>query len=224
MKGLRRKIVGGLLAATGVIAVALTNYFVEHGELPIWLSKIVAWCIEFGAFAVPIPFWAVFTVLMICVVSLIGITYMYERQTRQNFAYTDELKTAYRELRSKCGSLEKSRAELEAACAALKESNAQLTQEVGAKPQSEEQAEDVLPALAFRLLSTIAEFADADINPTLRVLRTTLNVGNVEAQGSIDVLVEHKLLGLVVTGNGLAYDFTPKGRAFYLSHRSSGVS
>ncbi|KAL0630312.1 hypothetical protein Q9L58_010841, partial [Maublancomyces gigas] len=130
LKGLRRKIVGGLLAATGVIAVALTNYFVEHGELPIWLSKIVAWCIEFGAFAVPIPFWAVFTVLMICVVSLIGITYMYERQTRQNFAYTDELKTAYRELRSKCGSLEKSRDELEAACAALKESNSKLTQEV----------------------------------------------------------------------------------------------
>ncbi|MGZ9707130.1 hypothetical protein ACXX81_14080 [Pseudomonas sp. GNP013] len=217
---MRRKIVGGLLAATGVIAVALTNYFVEHGELPIWLSKIVAWCIEFGAFAVPIPFWVVFTVLMICVVSLIGITYMYERQTRQNFAYTDELKTAYRELRSKYGSLEKSRDELEAACAALKKSNSKLTQEVGAKLQSEGQAEDALPALAFRLLSTIAEFADADINPTPRELRTSLNVGNVEAQGSIDVLVEHKLLGLVVTGNGLAYGFTPKGRAFYLSHRS----
>lgn len=224
MKGLRRKIVGGVLAATGAVALALTNYFVEHGELPAWLSKIVVWFIEFGAFAVPIPVWAVFTGLIIFAMSLIGITYMYERQTRQNFSYTDELETAYRELKSKCGGLEKSRAELEASYAALKESNAQLTQEVGAKPQSEEQAEDVLPALAFRLLSAIAEYADADINPTLRLLRTTLNVGNVEAQGSIDILVEHKLLGLVITGNGLAYDFTPKGRAFYLNHRSSGVS
>ncbi len=224
MKGLRRKIVGGLLAATGVIAVALTNYFVEHGDLPAWLSKIVAWCIEFGTFAVPIPFWAVFTAMVSFIVSLIGITYMYERQVGKSFSYTAELESAYRELRSKCGGLEKSRTELEAAYVALQESNAQLTREVGAKPQSEGQAEDALPALAFRLLSTIAEFIDADIKPTLRTLRTTLNVGNVEAQGSIDILLEYKLLGLVITGDGLAYEFTPKGRAFYLRHRSSGVS
>lgn len=224
MKGLRRKIVGGLLAATGVIAVALTNYFVEHGELPAWLSKIVAWCIEFGAFAVPIPFWAVFTVLISIIVSLIGITCLYERQAGKNFSYTVELEAAYRELRSKCSEIEKSKAELEAAYADLQESNAQLTQEVHAKPQSEEQAEDALPTLAFRLLYTIAEFTDADIKPTLRTLRTTLNVGSVETQGSIDILLENKLLGLVVTGDGLAYEFTPKGRAFYLGRRTSGAS
>lgn len=233
MKGLQGKVIGGAVTVMGAVGLALTSHVVDNGALPVWLSKVVALCIEFALFEVPIPAWFALSAITLMAGGALFLAYTCLKQIRESDPYTDELKAEYRTLRSHCKALEKSNSELNSTkthliseLARLNTFNSDLT---GRNSEFESdiarltQTQSEIPALAFKLLATIAEYTDANVRPSLYLLFATLRAGNVEAHAALDILLEQQLLSSTSTGNGNAYAFTPKGRAYYLKHKEQNV-
>lgn len=246
VKGMWGKVVGGVLATVSVVGAALLNYFVENGALPAWLSKAVAWCIDFATFQVPIPVWGALLLILLVGAGVMWLVYTYERRICEDDSYTDKLTTAYQKLKSHCEALEKSNSELEGAnthlaseCAKLdtftsglvtenaelESANSQLNQKLTEIAQAGKSAKLSVSSLGQEQLS-VFEFigrcldsgSDVYVDTVVRGLRLSL----LTAEDIMDALCDSKFIerydSLIEAESFL---LTTAGRSCYLELKRS---
>lgn len=241
MKGLRGKVIAGVMAALGIAVAALITYVVENGVLPAWLLGLVAWCINFALFEVPVPVWAAFSFLFLLAMGLYIIVRVYEKESSENGAYTDKREAEYYKLKSYCETLKKTNSELKSMNATLaaehgklnatnselisesvelKSVNAQLNHKVSVMLQAEKTealSVDNLNQEQLSVFDYIGGVLDSGSSVHVSTVMRGLRISVLTAEDILDSLCELKVIerySSLVEADSFA--LTPAGRSCYL--------
>ncbi|MGJ7513646.1 hypothetical protein ACSFE6_04830 [Pseudomonas baetica] len=206
MKGRWGKVIGWPLAVAALVGQSFIGYVTENGQLPPWMPEKLGGLASWLSTDVSIPVWSL--VLILVCVGAVG-TLFFKFQSRAPSGVD--------------GRLAETTSLLEASYQrnyGLEESNSLLQQQLHELREASKKEKLQVPTLSFKVLTSIAIFTDAGIQPLLSHIETSVGGSKVEVHGAIDILSQHKLVQEYGTSHGMMYDFTPKGRAFYLEQKS----
>lgn len=217
---LRGWVITGSISLAGLIATPIADSLVKEGKLPAWLALKIEGVLSVLTAPTPWAFWE----LMLIVLSIGGIALFFlhreELVVLRQANQIDHLSIELGKYKKRAAMLESSKTELESAKADLEASKAALEQQLLESPQVADEVDIQISPLAFNVLNAIAMFTDAKIHPLLSHLEQSIGAGRVATHAAIDTLLLHKLVEEYDTPNDLMYEFTPKGRAFYIERKA----
>ncbi|WP_095111739.1 hypothetical protein [Pseudomonas sp. Irchel 3H7] len=229
-------------AAVGIIAAPVADSLVKEGKFPDGLGAVAStlwgWFSTALTAHVSAPLWATILALLLVGISLRGVI-MAKRQapeggetmpdaaqlkqdlnrlteqhadlqiTNQQLQTQLEAETEMRK------SQQSTNAALEVEIVSQRDANSDLKQQLAAKLKTPANNEVELPAFASKVLSIIAGLVNHRVTPTLLLISSS-GPGQIKAEGAIDILLEHQMIVPTDGIGGVAFNLTPKGRAYFL--------
>lgn len=199
MKGMWRKVVGGVLATISVVGAALITYFVENGALPAWLSHMLGWLKDVLTLTTPMAVWEL--ILPVLVIVLLGAYFVRSKNRK-----IKERDATISELHSELTQLETLRVELE-------NSNIELRRQA----EFPVPAQPILSSDQHQMLSLIADFENGGAVATLSNLLPHSKLQKLGTISALDDLIEHGLVHKIKMYIESKYQLTAAGRKFVLN-------
>ncbi|VVN47548.1 hypothetical protein [Pseudomonas fluorescens] len=230
MKGLQKKIIGGTIAAIGLVGAGLINYVVEHGELPAWLSAALSWLSSLMLTQAPWAFWEILIILLTpCAILGVLIVMLLRKNSvdvddynAQNnmLVATDAAKSRlekqHKELKSDHAKLLASVEALTLSNSDLVAQNEKLKNEVAAFAIAAEPERVDIDITCLNVLKAIAALTERDLRAELDNIESIVRLGRIQTHAALDALKESGLVAASGNVRGIRYRLTAQGRVYYL--------
>lgn len=216
------KWIAGLGTPTGIIAAPIADSLIKEGKFPdglgAVLSKLGSWLTSLWGWLFveeSLPRWLFLVFLLAACACLFAIWCLIKNSDEPAQASIPSHDPGFVPLSN-------DHVLLETSYAALKQTNADLQRQLDVTSQARKEAEVEIPAFAIKTLNAIVNLTNRGFKPNMIFLNTSLG-SRVEVEGSIDILLERKMLQYIDTAGTTSYSLTPKGRAYYLEQKSKQV-
>ncbi|SEI69232.1 winged helix DNA-binding protein [Pseudomonas sp. NFACC07-1] len=232
MKGIRGKVIKWSLGTLGAAGVALIAYVVEHGELPVWLSKALS--ALSGLLHMQAP-WALWEILLAVLIPCAGLGIVIVILLQKNSVDVDDynaqlevLKTtnaAKIQLEKQYNELTTEHAKLLASVDTLKLSNSDLLAQNEELKKAVAMVNEAKPKdieindICLSVLKAIASLIERDIRAELDNIESIVGFGKIQTHAALDILIESGLVSASANVRGTRYRLTPKGRAYYVGRK-----
>lgn len=203
-----RQVVALPLTVLVLVGQSVIGYVTENGKLPDWMPEKLSWFGALLAAEFSLSLW-----VLVLIVAGVGISVWWLLRWQL-------LALKERDYRLKL--LGNELADCKKKVSAMEEKNVELTRQLvmnssQKNERGEEKTELDIQSIEFRALAAIAAGINHSKATTLFYIKSALNTSNVEAHAAIDSLLALDLVSSGITGQGVIYKLTAKGRKYIVN-------